>query len=47
MLRRCIALAELIGLPRNKQEDAAAVWESICVMDRIIGMMFNLPVRTC
>lgn len=63
MLRRCIALAELIGLPRaahatpstqitaskfyaSSQEAAAGVWESICVVDRIAGLMFNLPVGT-
>lgn len=56
-LRRCIALAELIGMPRTarmvnastsseparimpRQQAAAAVWESICVVDRIAGLMF-------
>lgn len=62
MLRRLIALAELIGLPRaasqlssastasgvygSRREAAAAVWESICVVDRIVGLMFNLPLGT-
>lgn len=63
MLRRCISLAELIGLPRaahaststqitaskfyaSSQEAAAGVWESICVVDRIAGLMFNLPLGT-
>lgn len=55
-LRRIIALAELIGLPSaaktlstattQHHKSAAALWESICVVDRIAGMMFNLPIAT-
>jgi hypothetical protein len=55
-LRRIIALAELIGLPRASKflsveatphhRSAAAIWESICVVDRLAGMMFNLPSAT-
>jgi len=55
-LRRIIALAELIGLPRASKsisaeatphhKSAAAIWESICVVDRLAGMMFNLPSAT-
>lgn len=55
-LRRIISLAELIGLPRasksltdgatQSQKSAAAVWESICIVDRLAGMMFNLPCAT-
>jgi hypothetical protein len=55
-LRRIIALAELIGLPRASKtlsaeatphhKSAAAIWESICVVDRLSGMMFNLPSAT-
>lgn len=55
-LRRIIALAELIGLPRASKSlsaestphhrSAAAIWESICVVDRLAGMMFNLPSAT-
>lgn len=68
MLRRCIALAELIGLPRaaqrvelpetlspsntdflrtaSKLESAALLWKGICSIDRVVGMMFNLPPGT-
>ncbi|KAM0701879.1 hypothetical protein Q7P35_010789 [Cladosporium inversicolor] len=55
-LRRIISLAELIGLPRASKSlatattqhhrSAAALWESICVVDRLAGMMFNLPSAT-
>ena len=55
-LRRIIAMAELIGLPNaaktlsaartQHHKSAAALWESICVVDRIAGMMFNLPIAT-
>jgi hypothetical protein len=55
-LRRIISLAELIGLPRASKymttattqhhRSAAALWESICVVDRLAGMMFNLPSAT-
>lgn len=55
-LRRIISLAELIGLPRASKslvtattqhhKSAAALWESICVVDRLAGMMFNLPSAT-
>jgi len=55
-LRRIISLAELIGLPRaaksvataatQHHKSAAALWESICVVDRLAGMMFNLPSAT-
>jgi hypothetical protein len=55
-LRRIISLAELIGLPRAAKSvatattqhhiSAAALWESICVVDRLAGMMFNLPSAT-
>lgn len=55
-LRRIIALAELINLPRASKslttestphhKSAAAIWESICVVDRLAGMMFNLPSAT-
>ena len=55
-LRRIISLAELIGLPRaakslatattQHHRSAAALWESICVVDRLAGMMFNLPSAT-
>lgn len=55
-LRRIIAMAELIGLPRASKllsaeatphsRSAAAMWESICVVDRLAGMMFNLPSAT-
>lgn len=55
-LRRIIALAELIGLPRasknltatssQQQKSAADLWNSICVVDRLAGMMFNLPSAT-
>ena len=55
-LRRIISLAELIGLPRASRTlsaeatshhiSAAAIWESICVVDRLAGMMFNLPSAT-
>lgn len=61
LLRRIIALAELIGLPRaasimqslpnpeqatERQRAAAQLWSSICVTDRISGMMLNLPCGT-
>ena len=61
LLRRIIALAELIGLPRaastiatlpnpdqatERQKAAAQLWQSICVTDRISGMMLNLPCGT-
>lgn len=60
LLRRCIALAELIGLPRAassirssdpaavtpRQRAAAQLWSSICVTDRMSGMMMNLPCGT-
>lgn len=61
LLRRIIALAELLGLPRaassirslpnpdqatEKQRAAAQLWQSICVTDRISGMMLNLPCGT-
>jgi hypothetical protein len=55
-LRRIVALAELVGLPRasrslstattQHQKSAAALWDSICVVDRLAGMMFNLPSAT-
>ena len=55
-LRRIISLAELISLPRaakslatattQHHRSAAALWESICVVDRMAGMMFNLPIAT-
>ncbi|KAI4722609.1 hypothetical protein E4T48_01069 [Aureobasidium sp. EXF-10727] len=70
-LRRVIAVAELIGLPRaattlqrdaeprsrlayesyldnarTEQKEKAEVWESICAMDRVISMMWSLPVAT-
>ncbi|GAB7333511.1 hypothetical protein MBLNU13_g05096t1 [Cladosporium sp. NU13] len=55
-LRRIISLAELIGLPRaakslatattQHHRSAAALWGSICVVDRLAGMMFNLPSAT-
>lgn len=55
-LRRIVALAELIGLPRasrllsatstQQQRSAADLWNSICVVDRLAGMMFNLPSAT-
>ncbi|KAG9636167.1 hypothetical protein KCU86_g2156, partial [Aureobasidium melanogenum] len=72
-LRRVIAVAELIGLPRAAttlhlaepqarpddiqpeqhrqdvsadQQEKAEVWESICAIDRIISMMWSLPVAT-
>ncbi|CAD0088088.1 unnamed protein product, partial [Aureobasidium vineae] len=73
-LRRVIAVAELIGLPRAattlqrdaepqsrpdhielesyfdsaraEQKEKAQVWESICAMDRVISMMWSLPVAT-
>src|ERR1700760_3429504 len=68
MLRRVIALAELIGLPRAAQravaieeaarlsggtlhadfklKSASILWKSICSIDRIVGVMFNLPSGT-
>jgi hypothetical protein len=55
-LRRIVALAELVGLPRaskslttgttQHQKSAAGLWDSICVVDRLAGMMFNLPSAT-
>ncbi|KAH0341382.1 hypothetical protein KCU81_g6234, partial [Aureobasidium melanogenum] len=73
-LRRVIAVAELIGLPRAAatlslnaeaqprsdhlqseqyrgdvsadQQEKAEVWESVCAIDRIISMMWSLPVAT-
>lgn len=44
MLRRCIALGELIGLPRAKQGAGAAVWETICIVDRLVGLLYNSPI---
>lgn len=64
-LRRVLAVAELMGLPRtsrgvefpssspvtltaddNQRMIKAELWESICVIDRIAGMVFSLPVGT-
>ncbi len=69
MLRRVVALAELIGVPRAAQRSsnmntgqesssndgsgdvstsnsAAALWKSICSIDRLVGMyaIFGVPV---
>ncbi|KAI5198079.1 hypothetical protein AUEXF2481DRAFT_33607 [Aureobasidium subglaciale EXF-2481] len=73
-LRRVIAVAELIGLPRAAatvqlhaepqsrpvqvpsdsyrehaqadQKEKAEVWESICAIDRIMSLMWSLPIAT-
>lgn len=73
-LRRVIAVAELIGLPRaaatlqrnsesqshsgheqcgaycedapSEQREKAQVWESICAIDRVMSMMWSLPIAT-
>lgn len=56
-VRRIISFAELIGLPtqatkfmngevNDGQAAAAAVWESICVVERLISTMSNLPAAT-
>jgi hypothetical protein len=73
-LRRVIAVAELIGLPRAaaalqrnpgsqslsaheqcepyggdascEQREKAQVWESICAIDRVMSMMWSLPIAT-
>ncbi|KAK5688319.1 hypothetical protein LTS10_000297 [Elasticomyces elasticus] len=67
-LRRVIALAELIGLPRavlqqspsetsttaptplpwqqDRSKRAAELWMAICSIDKLAGMMFNLPQST-
>lgn len=71
LLRRCIALAELVGLPRaamtlaqtpetqssdtndggphtplERLKQKAETWESLCALDRIISMMWSLPLAT-
>jgi hypothetical protein len=65
-LRRTIALAEIIGLPRasvapspdqsgksgwtrngqTREEAGALLWQSACIMERLAGCMFGLPVVT-
>lgn len=56
-VRRVISFAELIGLPlqaskslngeaTEQQFAAAETWESICVVDRLLSTMFNLPAAT-
>jgi len=55
LLRRVIALAELIGLPRasiaspslgGRRGQKAEVWEAICAIDRISSIMWSLPLAT-
>lgn len=64
VLRRTIAFAELLGLPRaskamesrrlgaiNGEIDQALwhraeVWESVCAVDRIMAMMWSMPLGT-
>ena len=33
-------------LNATKMESAALLWKSICTIDRVVGMMFNLPLGT-
>lgn len=61
LLRRVIALAELIGLPRasvaisqpgaspplvKRHKQKAETWDSICAVDRIVSIMWSLPLAT-
>lgn len=56
-VRRIISFAELVGLPAQasksfhgeateEQAADAAVWQSICVVERLISTMSNLPAAT-
>ncbi|KAM0716394.1 hypothetical protein Q7P37_007839 [Cladosporium fusiforme] len=56
-VRRIICFAELLGLPAQASKSsngdateeqiiAASVWDSICVIDRLISTMSNLPAAT-
>ena len=62
LIRRCGAIAELIGLPKafqaiqlkdrtgtvtdETQRQKAQLWSSLCVFDRMFGMITNLPPGT-
>ncbi|SMY21860.1 unnamed protein product [Zymoseptoria tritici ST99CH_1A5] len=57
-LRRVVALAELMGLPRTcygqsvdtendpQAQERIALWDTICATDRLSSMLYNLPAAT-
>ncbi|KAM3065698.1 hypothetical protein ACMFMG_011403 [Clarireedia jacksonii] len=45
-LRRAIAMAELIGLPRASDGPKATLWRFVCIAERLQSLLFAFPSTT-
>ncbi|KAH7140224.1 hypothetical protein B0J13DRAFT_62527 [Dactylonectria estremocensis] len=46
LLRRLLAISELIGLPHSTEERKSTLWECLCAMDKFSSLSFAFPSAT-